>query len=318
MALISYQAVKEAAGATGDMTAAQIAAALNTYFGSAVSTSYEIGANKAYDKWGFSLVQEVRAERTEYVGLTEDLAKRLAALHSDNTASYKWYCVYNATYNTSPPRYRALQMDTFELIGGPTSGTKSWTFSPGQDTHQVTKPSVTVPNITDGVIVEASASRVDDGGCWAVVVTRTTYVSPMDLSGTSNVFVPVTNPSSYDAASYGDGMVLSVNTQSQYLFAYAQSALMETTTTTVSEYRHLTSAQADTIRGQSADASWIKAQYRTGPTATSLYTMAVRNGSSVAVSTRYDESLQDWTATKTTTAYSHNFATSGAGWYNGG
>ena len=316
MALITYERVKTAAGVSGDMTAAEIATALGTYFNDAIRTSYEKGVNKVYDKWGFSLTQDVEVVRTEYVGLTEDLAQRLAQLHSDNTTSYKWYCVYGATYYSATPRYRALQFDVFEMIGGPTNGTLSWTFNPGLDTHSVTKPSLTVPNITNGVIVAATASRTDDGGCWAVTATQTTYVSPMDISGNNNVFVPVTNPSTYATATYGDSLVLSVNTQSQYLFTYSNHALIETTTTTVAEYRHLTDTQAEAIRGQSADATWIKAEYKSN--GSTLFTMAVRNGSAVTVSTRYDESLQEWTATKTTTAYSHNFVSSGTGWYNGG
>lgn len=320
MALISYQAVKAAAGATGDMTAAQIATALGTYFNDAIRTSYEKGVNKVYDKWGFSLTQDVEVVRTEYVGLTEDLAQRLAQLHSDNTASYKWYCVYGATVESTSPFFRALQFDTFELVGGPTDGNiASWKFRPGGNLgSNRTAPTVTVPNITNGVIVEATASRTDDGGCWAVVATQTTYVSPMGIYGNNNVFVPVTNPSTYASNTYGDGLVLSVNTQGQFLYTYSDHSLTETTTTTVAEYRHLTSDQASTIRGQAHDSSWNKAQYRATSSGESLSTMAVRSGSSVTVSTRYDESLQEWTATKTTTAYSHNFVSSGAGWYDGG
>lgn len=319
MALITYERVKAAAGVSGDMTAAEIAAALGTYFGAAVRTSYEKGVNKCYDKYGWALTQGVDVVRTEYVGLDEDLAERLAALYSDNTAVYRWSAVFRATYSTA---YSGIDYDIVEVIGGPTNGTMSWTFKPGGVGSGISRD--TAPRITDGTIVTATASRVDDGGCWAVTVTATTYHCPADNS--SSIFWPQVPPPSGTGYNNGAGVESSKGTRAQFLFSYSGYPLIETTLTAVAEFKHVSDVKVgsgasahsplDDLIALATDATWRKAQYKSGGSVE--FTMAVRSGTAVTVDARFVEESGDWTVTKTSTTYSHNFVSSGTGWYDGG
>ena len=291
------------------LTAAQIVETLDTCYLDAVKTSHEPSVLKIYNSHGCLLVQSVTKTVTMYKGLERDLAERIAnGLHSDNTVAHKWSAVYSATWANNT--YSDLDFDVFEFTAGPTSSTtSSWSYKPGGKGNGISR-SVYLP--TDGRLVEAMAARANEADGWTATVTATLYAAPTYTAG--SVFWPATPPVKNSTGTGDVGNVLSVGTRSQFLFAYSGYPLIETTVTTVTEYRNLTYDQARAIAGTATSANWKKAQYKSSSGAAASYTMAVRSDTESVIDARYVDDDHGWTATVTSTVYSHNTGTSYPGW----
>lgn len=294
-----------------DLTAEQIAETLATCWNDEVDVSRDVASLRIYNAHGIALRQTVTTTRTTYRALTRDLAERLAdGLGSDNTLTHRWSAVYAATWSSS--RYSNLDYDVLEFTAGPlSSATSSWAYRPGGVGSGISR-SMKLP--TEGRVVEAAAARANEADGWTVTVTATTYSAPPYVE--NGMFWPGTPPPQSSTAGDVAGVALSYSARRQFLFSISGVPLVETTATSTVEYRHLTFEQAASIVSGATAATWQKALYKSSAGATASYAMAVHSGAESTCDAHYVDEDNGWTVTKTTTTYSYNFVTTGAGWYS--
>ena len=291
MAWITLDEARAACGASAG--AAAVLAWLDG-LGAVVRTGRTPTVVRLYSRKGFSLLQEVVTETREVRGLARGLAVFLAdGLRSDNTRTHDYYALHTATRSGND--WTGIEAAEVSVTAGPPAiDQTNVTFHPGGLTNAVQRR-FNVP--TEGLAVVAEARRANEADGWTVAMTETAYGVPY-TEDARNVFTP----GMPDILS-GIGQVVSKSSSRTFVFSYAGAVLFQTETTTVTEYRYLTQAEAaQKVADNTADSSYVRVSKSSG--GVTVY-REVKSGTQKTASASYVGKERGWTVSVTAVAYGH-------------